>query len=127
MFKLSVIFVPGGRGVGLLSAVFSVQGSKCSFRSNDTFLWVYSLHPTTRSSLKRFWVQNRALAALLAYMCSHDRGFYQLDRPLVLAGPKSLNYYNTCRVHISETVIKSDSKLELQHRLALFELLVVVL
>ena len=56
-------------------------------RSNATFLEVYSGTPPPARVLSVFGSKSCSRCGL-AYMCSPDHGFYRLDRPLALSGPK---------------------------------------
>ena len=72
---------------GVASRGFGAGTSRHSCRSNATFLKVYSVSSRPARILSVLGSKSCSRCGL-AYMCSPDHGFYRLDRPLALSGPK---------------------------------------
>ena len=113
------------RGVGLLSAVLVSGTPGVHVAQTVRFLRLIALPPRPLE-FKAFLAQNRALAEVWR-TCTLQTMFLPTGSALGALGPKSLHYYNIFRVHISETTIKTRSKLELFTLVGTFELLAGVL
>ena len=72
---------------GVASRGFGAGTCRHSCCSNATFLEVYSVSPHPARVLSVLGSKSCSRCGL-AYMCSPDHGFYRLDRPLALSGPK---------------------------------------
>ena len=93
--------------------------SRCSLRSNGTFLEVYSVTPRG-SSLKCFGLKIDLSLGCGAHVLSRPR-FLSTGSALGAPEPKSLHYYKTFCVHISETIIITESKSKLCTLICHFE------
>ena len=71
----------------VVSRGFGAGTCRHSCCSNATFLEVYSVSPRAARVLSVLGSKSCSRCGL-AYMCSPDHGFYRLDRPLALSGPK---------------------------------------
>ena len=105
---------------------FGLGASRSSHRSNATFLDVYSVSPLARSHLKRFGLKIDRSLGCGAHVLSRPV-FSSTGSTLGALDPKSLQYYNTFRVHVLETTIITYSKFELCTPIGNFELLAAVL
>ena len=83
-------------------------------------------YPAPNSSLKSFWLKIVFSLRFGVHVFSWPR-FLSTGSALGALGSKRLHYYTTFRVHISETIISTDSKFELCTRICTFELLAAVL
>ena len=82
--------------------------------------------PHPRFEFKAFWDQNHALAEVWR-TCVLLTSVLSTGSALGELGSQSLHYYNTFRMHISETIICINSKSKLCTPIGDFELLVAVM